>query len=238
MDFSRLLLKWKDNYYSELFMLIAEISALVLGIIYARKQKVGRLFIFYIAFDLIILLIGWYQLTNSSISKKTRIFFQTTSNILISFVELFVYYYYFLIVLHNRKIKVLLKYFFIIFTVTTLIYITTRFDFITIRYAYISFLLGAFELLIMIIPCFSYFVQAQKSISATPLSQKPSFWIVSGIFLFSVISIPAYLLIPFINNNGTIFHKKILLATLYYIPFAFNFIFLSKAYLCKKTLTI
>ncbi len=219
-------------------MLVAEVLALVLATNYAKKQKIGRLFIFYIAFDLIILLTGWYQVTNSSIPKKKRLLFQTTSNTLISFVELFVYYYYFSIVLNNRKIKILLKYFFIIFTINTLIYITTRYDFLTIRYVYISFVIGAFEMLIMIIPCLSYFVQAQKNISATPLSQKPSFWIVSGIFLFSVISIPSYLLFSFINNNGTIFYKKFFLATLYYIPFAFNFIFLSKAFLCKKTLTI
>ena len=45
MDFSRLIERFQQTYYSELLTFIVELVALILGVIYVRKDKIGQLFI-------------------------------------------------------------------------------------------------------------------------------------------------------------------------------------------------
>lgn len=112
----------------------------------------------------------------------------------------------------------------------------TKFEFLSLRYDYISNILGVLEFILILPFCILYFIQVLDKISELNLAERPSFWIVTGIFFFSAISIPYYLLENFFLKSKFEF-RYILSATFYYLPFSINFIFLSKAFLCKKTLT-
>lgn len=238
MDFDRLLRSWQITFYSQIFMFVVELTALLLGILYARKDKAVRWFIFYIAFDFCILLTHWYMDIDITISKAFKSIYLNITNSLIASVELLAYFYFFSLVLKGKNIKLVLKILSLLFLLIIILYLTTRFSFITHRFSYITYLIGALEFLLLLPLCLLYFYQLINKInSSRPLLQIPSFWIVTGIFFFSIISIPYYLVNLSLLNSST--KTRYIFATaLYYLPFSINFVFLSKAFLCKKTLTI
>jgi len=236
MDFSKVIQQLQRTYYSQLLMLCVELTAVIIGLMYVRKDKTGRFFIAYIAFDFCILLTDLF-FTASGISKKFVSEFVNITNTLIAFVELLVYFYYFDKILEGRKIKKILALLAIIYSTIVMIFLATRFSFITNRYGYVAYITGAIEFVFLLFPCVYYFLQLFKTNSPLQLNERPSFWIVTGIFFFSLISIPYYLLNKyFISTKYE--SKAIIDAGLYYIPFTANFIFLIKAFLCKKPLTI
>jgi len=59
-DWHKLIDGFSNYYYTTLLMFFVEFTALVIAIIYGRKTKIGRLFIFYIAFDFCILITGFF----------------------------------------------------------------------------------------------------------------------------------------------------------------------------------
>ena len=104
--FDKLLTRWNEKYYLEPFYILCELIALIVGLILVRKYKVGRVFLFYIAFDFIIIIIDIYlrYFSNHTIVQKN--YFLNLSNGIISLVELSTYYYYYSkTIMANRIIK-------------------------------------------------------------------------------------------------------------------------------------
>ena len=220
-----------------MLMFIAELTALIIGIWYARKDNSWLFFIAYIIFDFCILLADWYLIADIKISYKIKFDFRNLTNTLIAFVELLVYYSYFGKILDGNKIKKCLIFLITIYSLTIIFFIATKFDFLTTNYGYVADIIGATEFVFLLVPCVYYFLQLLKANSTLRLTERPSFWIVTGIFFYALISIPNYLLHRhFINIHYEI--RYLFVAVLYYFPFTANFIFLIKAFLCKKTLTI
>jgi hypothetical protein len=236
-DWDKVIDNFSKFYYTPLLMLIVEVTALVMAIIYIRKTKIGKAFIFYIAFDLCMLIVDCFLISHSGISKKFRFYFQDTTNTLIAYVELLVYFYFFRKILEGNKIKKILTGLVVIYSAIIIIFLTTKFGFVTNRYSYLAYITGVIEFIFLLVPCVYYFLHLFKANSLLRLTDRPSFWIVTGIFFFSLISIPCYLLNKYLSNN----YKQLwpaLQAALYIIPFTLNFAFLIKAFLCKKPLTI
>jgi hypothetical protein len=123
------------------------------------------------------------------------------------------------------------------FFLITLLFETTRFAFLTRRLTYVAEAVGALEFIFLVPPCFVYFYELLKNEPVVNLYQRPSFWIVTGILFYSVISIPYLLIDRFVYNNQYE-HRYLLDLAFFYIPISLNFIFLTRAFLCKKTLTI
>ena len=235
-QFERLLDSLQKGYYVQVLLFVVEFFALVFAFLYSRKTKIGRFFIFYIAFDFAILIGSVYLVTNST---KTEAFANTVfnyTNTLIALVELLVYYYFFSKTLSPRWINSLMKILALLYILLIIVFTITKFSFLSPRFSYISYLLGAMEFVFLLPPCMVFFYELLNSKSELPLFKRPSFWITTGIFFFSIISIPYYLVLKYISSN-----KKeltdILAAVFYYLPFTINFVFLCKAFLCKKTLT-
>ena len=172
-----------------------------------------------------------------SFSQNLNSYFLYTTNTLVSYVELLVYFYFFRKILEGDKIKKILIGLTVLYSIIIIIFITTKFGFITTRYRYISYITGAIEFVFLLVPCVYYFLQLLKTNSNVRLSKRPSFWIVTGIFFFSLISIPYYLLNRYFTSTEFEL-RNLFIAVLYYIPFIANLIFLIKAFLCKKSLTI
>jgi hypothetical protein len=223
-------------YYTDLLMLTTELIALIIGLLYIRKQKTGQLFIFYILFDLLILVSNLYLSSLNWNSMSTfKINFVYYSNSLISLIELSVYFYFFKEVLKNRRMLKALKIMEITYILVMIVFLTTRFQFLTGSFMNSTYTVGALEFVFLMPPCLMFFYEIINKDSAISLHERPSFWIVTGIFFYAFISIPYYLLAPNIRQTPY-FH--ILVSTLFNIPYSINFVFLTKSFLCRKCLTI
>ncbi len=236
MDYQRILADFQKDYYTQLIMFCVEVTALIIGITYVQKDKTSNLFLFYIAFDLIILLTNWVlQLSHTPI-EQTEVFINIT-NVLIGLVELSVYFYFFRQILAGKGIQRWLIYSFLLYSAITLGNTILSIGEFTKYNRYIAYSAGALEFLLLLPPCFFYYYQLLNFTAGLSLKATPSFWIVTGIFFYSIISIPYYLLNTYIYSINHQY-RNLTEAALYYIPFTINFIFLIKAFTCKKPLTI
>lgn len=235
-DFQKLYGRFEAVYYTEIIMFLTELILLVIAILYIRKTKLGRYFIFYILFDFILLISNLILSAYTGISNHLKNEFVNYLNNSVALIELLVYFYFFIQVLSKRVRRPLtiLAFFFLIII---LIYACNKFSFLTTRQGYVANLIGVAEFILLIPPCLLFFYTLLKTNSSMRLFERPSFWIVTGIFFYSFISIPFYLLKKYIDDNY-ISLTYAFNAALYITPFTLNFVFLIKAFLCKKTLTI
>ena len=222
-------------YFTEPLLALFEIIAIIVGVLYVRRDKLRYFFLFYIILDFIILNIDFYIIGFSNYSKNERKSFFGVSNILISYAELSVYYFYFSKTLQSIKIKIFMKISFVFFSLVILMFLTNNLQFLNLDNADIYTSIGALEFLLIIPVCLTYFLELFDN-PTTNLFQRPSFWIATGIFFYAVISVPYYLFNNSLISNVSIFSK--MGSLLFYLPFAINFMFLTKAFLCKKQLTI
>lgn len=236
-DFEKLKQIFDQKHYGQILLAISELIAIVFSLRYAAKDRTRFYFLTYIIFDFLVLGIYCYLKFAFSLNSKHSILFAACSNTMIAFVELLVYYYFFSKVINSTSAIKLLRFLRLIFICIIVIFMFTQFNFITQRNFYVSELIGAIEFLFLLPPCFFYFFELLKNKHTINLCHRPSFWITTGIFFYSVISVPYYLIDRFFVNNKYEY-RYLLDFMLYYLPFTINIAFLTKAFLCKKTLTI
>jgi hypothetical protein len=217
-------------------MLCVEVCALIIGILYARRTLLGRLFVFYITFDLVVLILYWIFKALTQINEQLRSTIYV-GNSLVSLFELLVYFQFFKHVINNRAVIKWMRFARIIFLMLVCLYLISMFSFISIRFRYISYLIGALEFCFLLPPCLVFYYQLLKTNSKLKLLERPSFWLVTGIFFYSLISIPYYLIDPFLKDND--YQLRYIFGALFFeVPCTLHFGFLLKAFLCKKPLTI
>ena len=200
-DWDKLIDEFSKNHFIILTIFIVELAALVIVIVTVRESKIGRAFIFYISLDFCFLIIDKILESHSGVSKKFYLSFINNSNILISLVELLVYSYFFSIVLKGNKVKVLIKTLSSLFTLIAFIYFINGFNFFTNRIGYVTDIIGVVEFVFLLPFCLFYFYTILTNNSEIRLFDRPSFWIVTGIFFYSFISIPFYLINKYLSNN-------------------------------------
>jgi hypothetical protein len=237
LNVNKLLETFKQNYFILVGLTLIEILAFILAIVFVRKYRIGRYFIFYIGFDLAILFVDFYLVMNESIAQVAKEKFYVIANTTVSLVELITYYQFFKEILSGASIKNLLRILQFLYLALIGIYFFTKFAFLTERFDYISYILSAVEFLFLIPPCILLFQQLLNQESQLKLFDRPSFWISTGILFYSFISIPYYLLKKYFDLVQ--FDLRFIIGgVLFYLPFAINFLFLIRAFICKRLLTI
>ncbi len=235
--FQKLISLFEREYYSGLLLIIIEIIALVIGLKLIKDQKLGRLFLFYLLVDLIIILSDYLLLAFSNKSIYEIRFFIHLTNVLISLIELFVYSYFFIKVLNNPYFTIFFRVSFAIFLFIFIIYLLTQFKFLNFNTRYTSSLITVLGFTILIPGCIKYYRNIILNKSNYDLFERPSFWVTTGFFFYSIISIPFNLMFNYIIYTESSY-RFIFSALLYNIPFALNFIFLIKSFSCRQPLTI
>src|SRR6266496_3716610 len=134
-----------------------ELIAIITGLLFVRKDKMGILFLTYLIVDFLILICDYYVEISPSFTKYEYVFFVSLTNSLISLIELLVYYYFFFHIIKNKAIIKVIKILMTVFIAIMVIFIITKFSFLTKRYSYISSIIGTVEFLFLLPPCFVYF---------------------------------------------------------------------------------
>jgi hypothetical protein len=225
------------EYYASLLVGLFELTAIITGLLFAPKSRIVIFFLFYLILDFVFFLCDIYLKVFSSFTPEQAYIFVLLTNGVISLVELLTYFYFFSHVIKNKTTITFMKILAILFFIITVLLEVTQFTFLTSRLTYTVELAGAIEFLSLVPPCLVYYYELLKNDPIANLYQHPSFWIVTGILFYSVNSIPYLLIDRFVYDNQYE-HRYLLDLAFFYIPFSLNFIFLTRAFLCKKTLTI
>ena len=230
----KILNSWHDGFYSEPFMIIAEAIALIICTIKRRKEKIGRILLLYIGFDFSLLILDEYLKYFSNYQRNKIIGFIDFTNELISIVELMVYYYYFLQILQNHLAKLLIRILRILFLLISTFFIAQYYTNFLLKSSIFSYYFAIIEFIFLLSPCLIYYYELFSIDPIYKLFERPSFWITTGIMFYSFASIPFYSTVNFFRSNLELKHMYVF----FYLPFAINFLFLTKGFLCKNKLTI
>lgn len=236
MNYSLIWKEFADRFYTQPILAAIELIAIVIGTLYCWKDKTGKLFVLFIAFDLIIQIIDSSFVGNKKISNATTLLFTNSTNTLIAIFEINLYYFFFNSILASQKIKKLMFIISMIYTIIGLLHISLMIQFANFRRNQLSFSLYSLEFALILPLVILYFFQLIKTNCQTHLFSRPSFWISVGIFFQCIISIPCYLLISYLLKQKTVY-MPIIEASLYYTPLIINTLCIIKAFLCKRTLT-
>jgi hypothetical protein len=228
---------FEKKYYAEPVLWIVELIAILVGILTVSKQRIGIYFLLYIACDFLFFIFDSYLLHFSDIRLKyaNRLIHQ--SNIIISLTEMAVYSYFFKSILISQIQKRFIKIIFIAFCILSILFILSEsFVQLNFTYAFLAYSTSNVAFIFLTIYSFLYYKQMLNSESTLNLLSRPSFWIVTGILFYSFISIPYYILGTYLNKTQYQY-MYLLDALLFFFPFTLNFLFLIKAFLCKRPLT-
>lgn len=170
--------------------------------------------------------------------KESTTRYLETGNVIFALIEYAVFYYYFKTVLRAKLIKA-----FMLIAMIVLVAVSSLFLFSVFfsnatgsRIMQLSDLIISPELIFLGILCLCYYLELLRKRPSTNLSTSPSFWIVTGLFFYTLVIPPFFLII---SDDFEIQHRTVfdILAVLHYISFAFLFLAITKAILCRKPLT-
>jgi hypothetical protein len=237
IEFSKYIETLQRSYFTILIIFFLELSAIFLAIKNIRKQTIGKYFIFYLFFDLVILLFDFWFDASRCCPPSFRHKFISSTNLAIGLIELLVYFNYFKNVLPAIVIKRSLTAIQIMYSLIVGACILLILYHPAQKYDYLSFLIGDLEFILLIPPCIFYFQEILKVESNFALFDRPSFWIVTGVFFYAAASIPFYLLKKYLDNINYEF-KLGIAAAFYYTPIIIHLGFLTKAFVWKKPITM
>lgn len=237
MDYSLILKEFSERFYTPPILAITELFAIVIGLKYCKKDNIAKFFIAFISFDFVILITDWALLLMKDIPQALNNKFVNYTNTLISIFEISVYYYYFSVAIKNKIPRILFLAPAIVYSVIASISSFLNLSLFNLGKTHTYNLIYSLELALLLPPIIIFLFQIINTNHETSLLSRPSFWIAVGIFFQSIISIPCYLLIAYFLKQKTNY-LPFIEATLYYTPLITNTLFISKAFLCKKTLTI
>jgi len=237
--FKEIMRYWQSSYYVDGLAILCQCIALVSGIRYYRKRKEGLYFILYTAAWLtgftIVYYIHYYIKIAGKNPGASVIFFETCI-VLISIVEYASFSWFQFKILSLTKNKKLVKFLALLFAIpVTLFFIklVTGSSWETVQH--LSYTLSSYEMVLLLIPCLLYFHELFTTKAQENLFNKPSFWIISALFLYCIIVIPFFLLADrFISGNRTVYNIGF---TLHLSSFSLLFLALVKAFSLNKKLT-
>lgn len=232
--------EWAASNYTELFWFISSLFALIVGIKNYRKERSYQLFITYILSSILLLNIGTDFITYFfSLKGIKHVIFLESTNTVFALIEVVSFFYLFKNTLYSIFINKVIKIFWLVFITLCIFFVWKLFgnNATLNQITNYSFLINCIEFFMMLILCLQYFYHllTKEVRELIPLSRKPSFWIISGLFFYCVVSLPLLL----IGDRLFLKNKDLYLnvGSIHYISFSLLFLCLAKAFSCKTTLT-
>ncbi len=236
-----LIRNWEQTYYTELLWIICTLIALIVGIKYYRKEKTYFLLLAYTLSSILITTIGYYIIKYTfSLKGLSSIIYLECANTLFAMVEMTTFKYLFRKLLHSSFMDRVIKILWLLFNILCIFFFWNILgnNLSRIQIVSYSFIINIIEFFILLFLSLLYFrhLFIKDFIQITPLLKSPSFWIISGLFFYCVVSLPVLLVGNKLSINQ--FTLYLLAGSFHYISISFLFLCITKAFSCKVTLTI
>lgn len=228
-------------HYTGILWLICSLIALIFGIKNYRKEITYQLLLIYCLSSLIMMNVIYnFILYSINLKDDKSIIYSETTNTVFAIVEISAFLYFFKQILSNKFIKKLVNIFWIIFFTSCILFLIKMID-LDLSKTQIrknSYIINIFEFLLLLPLCLLYFYQllTKDQIKPVKLIDSPSFWVVSGLFFYCIVSLPflfigskIYFSSPYLFN---------LMGSIHYTSISLLLLCIAKAFSCKKTITI
>jgi hypothetical protein len=222
------------HFYTEAIMFLTLIIAFLVTITKRNRYKKLKLFPFYFGFFIAILVLRYAHFYYNGYQASGDEFFYYIDGYLefiLVLVELLIFMHFFYHVFNSHKKKKAIKIFviiFIIFGIARLINDSVLYSHIIFSTITQMFFL---EAVLLLVSCFLYYSQIFKSPPTLKLLNEPSFFVITGMFFFSICSLPYSLFLDFISNYPSIYG---FIFSIIYIFYILLFLMIIKAFYVKK----
>jgi hypothetical protein len=223
----RIISFWSRVYYIQPAVTLFGLTALAFGLIMVGRSRLGKIFLAYLLLEVLVLILDqvFYarQYSNPAVIN--------IANCILCIVEYLVYSYY-----YNHKLnwKFRKKY---CYSTLALILITAIIYFSGGEDQLVLHLLRLAELTFLLPLIFVYYLELFTEDTSDDIFSRPSFWITTGMLFLTVLSIQFDVVKHNFFPEGRGYFQTFT-ASLYYLPFIINLIFLTKAFSCRKPLII
>ncbi len=224
-------------FYTPFLFMASVLIALVVSFRFRKKGTLYLIFPYYI-FSSLLLLISNHLFTNYGNTNLTQSAMITESlNIIHCINEVFVFTFFFNKVLKSNSSKLFIR--IGSFLLTILIFdlipqiLNTKCTAFEINESTDKVI--TYQLIFFSLSCLMYYYQLFSSTENINLIESPSFWIITGLFFYSLSVIPFFFFSAKLSSNYSSFYN--ILFSLHYILCSSLFLCITKAFLCKRNLT-
>jgi len=234
---NKLLHHWRTIYFTEPALVLALIFCFVIGLRYHYNEKERIYFLVYIIAGLILFFVANPIDILQILKRKKLAIFSEMANTLFELIELIAFYYFFAKCFQNKKYHNVPKIFLISFCVIVgVFFIKLCFPNYTVdsirRH---SLLVNVIEFFFLAVMCLLYFYGLFTSVPKMRLMQRPSFFITTSTFFYSVLMIPFFVIAHDMLKNGRTFFW--ILFGCHYILLTIVILTIAKGFLCRKPIT-
>lgn len=228
---------WGESFFTEPLLIGTFTFCLIIGCCNHCAEKERFFFLFYFFVGVMLFVIESPIESLHVLTGKRMVVFSETFNTIFELAEFIAFYHFFKECLKNNRFKkiptVLLTSLLIIVGIffTRLFFPTYTVDYIR-KY---SFFINAIEFLFLTVMCLAYFYQLFTVVPKNNLLQRPSFFITTSTFFYSILLIP-FFIIAWDMRKMERSAFRILFACHFFL-LTIMLLALSKAFLCKKPIT-
>ena len=215
----RLISFWRRNFFIEPILILTFIFCFFVGLFYHHRQKERFFFLFYFFIGIALFTVSSPLVLFKIYDGRERIVASEAANTIFEVLEFIAFYFFFQKCIQNRNWKKLIKLFLISFLmlVSAFSLALTFPNYLPENIGKHSLYINVIEFLFLFIICLGYFYELFVTAPKTKLSERPSFFIVTSAFFYSILMIPFFMM-----AEDIFFSDK----PSYYILFSFHFVLL------------
>jgi hypothetical protein len=234
---SKLFAYYKTDFFTEPVLLLTFIFSLVVGLLYNYRAKERIFFVVYFFAGVVLFLLASpIQIILVVAGRKVDVF-NEVCNTGFEMVEFIAFQYFFKKCLRNKNLRRISNILLLVLIVICFaFFIAAAFQGYskeTIREH--SFLINAIEFFFLSSLCLAYFYELFTEPPKINLFERPSFFITTSVFFYSVLLIPFFIIARALwKEEHSIFF---VLFSCHYILLTIVLVSISKAFLCRKPIT-
>ncbi len=229
---------WGNTYYTNPIVSICSLLTIIIGIKFHQKEKSSTLFIIYPLCCLFLFagldIFSVFYKYKVSPPSRTKAAIHHSANTLFALFELFIFYYYYLGIIKSNFAHRAMKFISILFIVIVIIFFIKlndkNFEIFDIRE--LSALIATIEFLFLLLPVFIYLFELFRNESVKEIKQSPSLWINSGLFIYILVTLPFLIISESLPKP--LYH---LMYSLHFVSLSILLLTITKAFLCRKSIT-
>jgi len=234
---SKLIAYYRRDFFTEPVLLLTFIICFFIALMHHRRERARLFFLFYFFAGILLFAISSPFDVLRVFPERNVVALGELFNTTFELIEFVAFYWFFKKCLRNHNLQVILKVFFVcLLAVSTLFFLSLRFPGYTednIRVH--SLLINVLEFFFIAFLCLAYFYELLTSTPKINLFHRPSFFIATSAFFYSVLLIPFFIVAHYMRRN--VHPVYFALFSCHYLLLTIMLLTIAKAFLRRQPIT-
>jgi hypothetical protein len=233
----RLVAFWSRTFFIEPVVILSFLFCFVIALFHNYKERERIYFLIYFFIGLAMFVVTVLLIMFKILVRRDLAIYQEVSNSIFELSEFIAFYFFFNKCLQNKNCKKVLKIFLGLLLLIFLAFFTRLIlpGYSTESLRNHSIFINVVEFFLLSVMCLAYFYELLTLAPQMNLLRRPSFFIVTSTFFYSVLMIPFFMLSRDISKTKISTYETLFAA--HYILLTIMLIAFLKVFLCKTPIT-